>query len=128
MEKAIAKLCRVSMDRVVTWHIQKASTDDLGWASALRGEDTVELIKACISVSQNRRRLAQALLSCVDLLASAAQSDRAADLRIYLRKASLTVEPPRSTDGASDSHSGLATMDANQASQPSSVHSGGMLT
>jgi hypothetical protein len=87
MEKALAGLCRASMERVVTWHRQGAKTNDEGWASALRGEDTVELIERCIGVSQNRKRLKRDLLPCVDLLASAAQPDRAAALRIYLRNA-----------------------------------------
>ncbi len=87
MEMTLAVLCRASMERVVTWHKQGTKTDDQGWASALRGEDTVELIERCIGVSQNRERLKRDLLPCVELLAAATQPDRAAALRIYLRNA-----------------------------------------
>jgi hypothetical protein len=86
-DKAFAELCRASMERVVTWHHKGTKTDDFGWASGLRGEDSVELIERCIDASQNREYLKRHLLPLVDLLANAGQPERAADLRIYLRNA-----------------------------------------
>lgn len=86
-EKANAELCRASMERVVTWYHQGAETEDSGWESGLRGGDSVELIERCIEASQDREHLKRELLPLVDLLATAGQPERAADLRVYLRNA-----------------------------------------
>ncbi len=86
-DKVFVDLCRASMERVVIWYEQGAKTNDLGWASGLRGEDSGELIQQCIDACQDREHLKRELLPLVDLLAAAGQHERAADLRVYLRTA-----------------------------------------
>lgn len=85
-ERALAKLCRRSMERVVSWNEAGTQTNDWGWASCLRGEDTVELIDRCMAAAVDRESFKQTVLPLVDLLAEAGEPERAADLLVRLRK------------------------------------------
>ncbi|WLD14362.1 hypothetical protein [Planctellipticum variicoloris] len=85
-EQAFVELCKCSMERVVCWRQEGETTDDLGWISGLRGEESVELIKRCMAAAGDRERLRRELLPLVDALATAAQPELAADLRVFFRK------------------------------------------
>ncbi|ADB18094.1 hypothetical protein Psta_3431 [Pirellula staleyi DSM 6068] len=85
-EHAFAKLCRCSVERVVQWQEAGTQSNDLGWAGGLRGEESVELVERCMSAAGNRNWLKIEMVPLVDLLVKAGQPERAAELRIRLRK------------------------------------------
>ena len=85
VETTILSLCRASVNRVLAWHRAGRTTDDMGWYSGLIGQDSVELIKLCLSMATDRQSFMRDVRPLVDVLAAAGQPGLAAELRIFLR-------------------------------------------
>jgi hypothetical protein len=85
VEHVAPLIVRAAADRIAQWQREKKVSNDLGWGSALTGQETVELMKVVIDRGSDRARLAQEFMPSIDVLADAGLTGTAASARAYIR-------------------------------------------
>jgi hypothetical protein len=85
-DEQLIELCRVSAVRVATWQAAGTTTRDFGWAAALTGNETADLIRAVLEAASDRNYLRRELPPIIDRLAEHGNPGIATELRLVLRR------------------------------------------
>jgi hypothetical protein len=85
-DEQLLGLCRASADRVVSWRQRGKTTRDFGWATAITGQQTADLIRAVVNAASDRDYLRRELPPVIDRLAEAGSPVIATELRLHLRR------------------------------------------
>jgi hypothetical protein len=85
-DEQLIALCRASAERVASWRTAGTTTNDLGWASALTGNETADLIRAAFETATDRNFLRREMPPLIDILAEHGRPGIASELRIMLRR------------------------------------------